>query len=155
MSQTVLLKGVNDKVETLTELMRGFVEAGIKPYYLHHPDLARGTSHFRVGIEEGLVLMRELRARLSGLAQPTYVLDLPGGFGKVVLDSANVEKTRYRPSHPRFLWPLARLSAAPAVASGYMRVEPGPVPRNRLKKALILWRVCSRHTTPLSVTQLS
>jgi len=92
-SQTVLLKGVNDDIETLTALMRGFVEAGIKPYYLHHPDLARGTSHFRLGIEEGLALTRELRARMSGLAQPTYVLDLPGGFGKVVLDSANVEKT--------------------------------------------------------------
>jgi len=92
-SQTVLLKGVNDDIETLTALMRGFVEAGIKPYYLHHPDLARGTSHFRLGIEEGLALTRELRARMSGLAQPTYVLDLPGGFGKVVLDFANVEKT--------------------------------------------------------------
>ncbi|MGZ5921613.1 MAG: lysine-2,3-aminomutase-like protein [Rhizomicrobium sp.] len=92
-SQTVLLKGINDKVETLSELMRSFVEAGIKPYYLHHPDLARGTSHFRMGVEEGLALMRELRARMSGLAQPTYVLDLPGGHGKVVLDSANVEKT--------------------------------------------------------------
>jgi lysine 2,3-aminomutase len=92
-SQTVLLKGVNDSIKTLTELMRGFVEAGIKPYYLHHPDLARGTSHFRLGIEEGLVLTRQLRARISGLAQPVYVLDLPGGHGKVVLDSANVEKT--------------------------------------------------------------
>ncbi|MEO7054995.1 MAG: lysine-2,3-aminomutase-like protein, partial [Rhizomicrobium sp.] len=92
-SQTVLLKGVNDNVETLMELMRGFVEAGIKPYYLHHPDLARGTSHFRLGIEEGLNLTRQLRGRISGLAQPTYVLDLPGGHGKVVLDSANVEKT--------------------------------------------------------------
>jgi lysine 2,3-aminomutase len=91
-SQTVLLKGVNDDAATLTELMRGFVEAGIKPYYLHHPDLARGTSHFRVGIEDGLKLVRELRARISGLAQPTYVLDLPGGHGKVVLDSRNVEK---------------------------------------------------------------
>jgi lysine 2,3-aminomutase len=92
-SQSVLLKGVNDDAETLEALMRGFVEAGIKPYYLHHPDLARGTSHFRLGIEEGLALTRALRARVSGLAQPTYVLDLPGGFGKVVLDSANVEKT--------------------------------------------------------------
>ncbi len=76
----------------LFALLRGFVEAGIKPYYLHHPDLARGTSHFRLTIEEGLALTRELRARISGLAQPVYVLDLPGGFGKVVLDSTNVEK---------------------------------------------------------------
>lgn len=94
-SQSVLLKGVNDDVETLVALMRGFVEAGIKPYYLHHPDLARGTSHFRLDIEEGLALTRQLRARMSGLAQPTYVLDLPGGHGKVVLDSGNVEKTAH------------------------------------------------------------
>jgi lysine 2,3-aminomutase len=92
-SQTVLLKGVNDKVETLADLMRAFLANRIKPYYLHHPDLARGTSHFRVGIEEGLALTRQLRATLSGLAQPTYVLDIPGGFGKVPLDSSNVEKT--------------------------------------------------------------
>ncbi len=92
-SQTVLLRGVNDDVETLAALMRGFVEAGIKPYYLHHPDLARGTSHFRLGIEDGLALVRELRARFSGLAQPLYVLDIPGGFGKVPLDSQSVEKT--------------------------------------------------------------
>jgi lysine 2,3-aminomutase len=92
-SQSVLLKGVNDDVATLEALMRGFVENRIKPYYLHHPDLAPGTSHFRLGIEEGLVLMRELRARLSGLAMPTYMLDIPGGFGKVPLESANVERT--------------------------------------------------------------
>jgi lysine 2,3-aminomutase len=92
-SQSVLLKGVNDDIETLADLMRAFVENGIKPYYLHHPDLAPGTSHFRVGIEDGLALTRALRARLSGLAQPTYVLDIPGGFGKVPLDSHSVEKT--------------------------------------------------------------
>jgi lysine 2,3-aminomutase len=92
-SQSVLLKGVNDDVDTLAALMRAFVENRIKPYYLHHPDLARGTSHFRIGIDEGLALTRRLRARLSGLAQPAYVLDIPGGFGKVPLDSANVEKT--------------------------------------------------------------
>lgn len=92
-SQTVLLKGVNDDVETLASLMRSFVEAGVKPYYLHHPDLARGTSHFRIGIEDGLALTRELRAKISGLAQPLYVLDLPGGYGKVLLDSQNVMKT--------------------------------------------------------------
>ena len=93
-SQSVLLKGVNDGIETLGDLMRAFVENGIKPYYLHHPDLAPGTSHFRVGIEDGLALTRALRARLSGLAQPTYVLDIPGGFGKSAAGSArNVEKT--------------------------------------------------------------
>jgi lysine 2,3-aminomutase len=83
LSQTVLLKGVNDDAETLEALMRALVETRIKPYYLHHADLAPGTSHFRTTIEEGQALMRELRARASGLCQPTYVLDIPGGAGKV------------------------------------------------------------------------
>ena len=84
-SQSVLLRGVNDDVETLAALMRGFVELRIKPYYLHHPDLARGTSHLRVSIAEGQALMRALRGTLSGLCQPTYVLDIPGGYGKAPL----------------------------------------------------------------------
>ncbi|MGH6828774.1 MAG: lysine-2,3-aminomutase-like protein [Rhizomicrobium sp.] len=92
-SQSVLLKGVNDDVEILAKLMRNFVAAGIKPYYLHHPDLARGTSHFRLGLDEGLDLVRDLRARISGLAQPLYVLDLPGGYGKVPLHSGTVRRT--------------------------------------------------------------
>lgn len=83
LSQSVLLRGVNDNVETLTELMRAFVENRIKPHYLHHGDLARGTSHFRVPIEEGQALMRALRGTISGLCQPTYMLDIPGGHGKV------------------------------------------------------------------------
>jgi lysine 2,3-aminomutase len=73
--------------------MRALVECRIKPYYLHHPDLAPGTSHFRVSIDEGLTLIRALRARLSGLAVPTYVLDIPGGYAKVPLESHDVEKT--------------------------------------------------------------
>jgi lysine 2,3-aminomutase len=83
MGQTVLLAGVNDDVETLEQLMRALVTARVKPYYLHHPDLVRGTGHFRVPIARGQELMRTLRGRLSGLAQPTYVLDVPGGHGKV------------------------------------------------------------------------
>ena len=83
MAQTVLLKGVNDDVETLEQLMRALVAARVKPYYLHHPDLVRGTGHFRVSIADGQALMKALRGRLSGLAQPTYVLDVPGGHGKV------------------------------------------------------------------------
>jgi lysine 2,3-aminomutase len=81
-SQTVLLKGVNDDPETLIDLMRTFVEARVKPYYLHHGDLAPGTTHWRVPIAKGQELMRTLRARLSGLATPTYMLDIPGGHGK-------------------------------------------------------------------------
>jgi lysine 2,3-aminomutase len=83
LSQTVLLKGINDDAETLAQLMRAFVEAQVKPYYLHHLDMAPGTSHFRTTIAEGQALMRALRGRLSGIAQPTYVLDIPGGHGKV------------------------------------------------------------------------
>ena len=81
-SQSVLLKGVNDNPETLAELMRAFVEARVKPYYLHHGDLAPGTAHWRVSIARGQELMRALRGRLSGLATPTYMLDIPGGHGK-------------------------------------------------------------------------
>lgn len=82
-SQTVLLKGVNDEAAILDALMRGFIENRIKPYYLHHGDRAQGTAGFRTTIAEGQALMRQLRGRLSGLAQPTYVLDLPGGHGKM------------------------------------------------------------------------
>lgn len=89
-SQTVLLKGINDDPETMAALMRGFVECRVKPYYLHHGDLAPGTSHFRTSIAEGQALMRALRGRLSGLAQPTYVLDIPGGYGKVPVGPAYV-----------------------------------------------------------------
>ena len=82
-SQTVLLRGVNDDAGTLASLMRRFVELGVRPYYLHHGDLAPGTAHLRVPLEEGRALMRALRGRVSGLCQPTYVLDIPGGRGKV------------------------------------------------------------------------
>ncbi|MBF9195077.1 lysine-2,3-aminomutase-like protein [Microvirga terrestris] len=84
-SQSVLLKGVNDDPDTLADLMRAFVETRVKPYYLHHPDLAPGTSHFRLSIEEGRALVATLRGRISGLCQPTYILDIPGGHGKAVI----------------------------------------------------------------------
>ena len=76
-SQTVLLRNINDNVETLAELMRAFVEMRVRPYYLHHPDLARGTGHFRISVPEGQALMKALRGRISGLCQPTYVIDIP------------------------------------------------------------------------------
>jgi lysine 2,3-aminomutase len=82
LSQTVLLRGINDDAATLEQLMRTFVENRIKPYYLHHADRARGTRHFRTSIKEGQELMRELRGKVSGLCQPEYVLDIPGGAGK-------------------------------------------------------------------------
>ncbi len=83
LSQTVLLKGVNDDAAILADLMRTFVSLRIKPYYLHHADFAPGTSHFRTTIAEGRAIMRALRGKLTGLAQPTYVLDIPGGVAKV------------------------------------------------------------------------
>jgi lysine 2,3-aminomutase len=82
LSQSVLLAGVNDDPQTLAALMRALVECRIKPYYLHHGDLAPGTSHLRTSIAQGQELMRGLRGRVSGLCQPTYVLDIPGGHGK-------------------------------------------------------------------------
>jgi lysine 2,3-aminomutase len=90
-SQSVLLRGVNDDPETLAALMRAFVETRVKPYYLHHPDLAPGTSHFRVPLDEGRTLVAGLRGRVSGLAQPAYVLDIPGGHGKAVIDGGAVQ----------------------------------------------------------------
>jgi lysine 2,3-aminomutase len=83
LSQTVLLRGVNDNAAVLEALFRGLVAMRVKPYYLHHADLARGTAHFRTGIAAGQHLVRSLRGRVSGLCQPTYVLDIPGGYGKV------------------------------------------------------------------------
>jgi lysine 2,3-aminomutase len=81
-SQTVLLRGINDDAATLEALMRAFVECRIKPYYLHHGDLAPGTAHLRTTLAHGQELMRNLRGRVSGLCQPDYVLDIPGGHGK-------------------------------------------------------------------------
>ncbi len=89
-SQSVLLRNVNDDVETLADLMKAFVENRVKPYYLHHPDLAPGTGHFRVSIEEGQRLVTALRGRISGLAQPTYVLDIPGGHGKADIGAGSI-----------------------------------------------------------------
>jgi lysine 2,3-aminomutase len=83
LGQTVLLAGVNDDPEVLGALMRAFVESRIKPYYLHHGDLAPGAGRLRTSVEEGQAVMRALRGRWSGLCQPTYVLDIPGGHGKV------------------------------------------------------------------------
>jgi lysine 2,3-aminomutase len=90
-SQSVLLRGINDEVAVLGALMRAFVETRIKPYYLHQGDLAPGTSHLRVPIAEGQALMRALRGDYSGLCQPTYMLDIPGGHGKSPIGPAYVK----------------------------------------------------------------
>ncbi|MBL0849138.1 MAG: lysine-2,3-aminomutase-like protein [Candidatus Liberibacter ctenarytainae] len=92
LSQSVLLKGVNDNPDTLADLMRIFIESRIKPYYLHHMDLAPGTSHFRISIEEGQKIVAQLKEKISGLCQPSYILDIPGGYGKIHLDHSQIHK---------------------------------------------------------------
>jgi lysine 2,3-aminomutase len=83
LSQSTLLKDVNDNIDVLSKLMRCFIRNRIKPYYLHQGDLVRGSAHFRTTIEKGQMLMKQLRGRFSGICQPVYVLDIPGGYGKM------------------------------------------------------------------------
>lgn len=101
LSQTVLLKGVNDRAEVLDELFRALIRNRVRPYYLHHLDLAPGTGHFRLSIAEGRELMRALRGRLSGIALPTYVLDIPGGAGKVPVGPDYVDAAAGEVTGPR------------------------------------------------------
>jgi lysine 2,3-aminomutase len=83
LGQSVLLRGVNDSVAALEDLFRAMLAARVKPYYLHQVDPAPGTARFHVPIAEGQRLLAGLRGRITGLAWPTYVLDIPGGHGKV------------------------------------------------------------------------
>jgi lysine 2,3-aminomutase len=91
LSQTVLLRGVNDDPAVLEALFRALYRLRVKPYYLHHCDLARGAGHFRTTIAEGQAIMAALRGRVSGAMLPTYVLDIPGGFGKVPVGPGYLE----------------------------------------------------------------
>jgi lysine 2,3-aminomutase len=115
-SQSVLLRGVNDDAVTLEALMRAFVECRIKPYYLHHGDLAPGTAHLRTSLAHGRELMRALRGRVSGLCQPDYVLDIPGGYGKA-------------PVGPNYLSPADAFSGTDSFAK---KAEPVPESRYRV-----------------------
>lgn len=89
-SQSVLLKGVNDRAEILEELFDALTLLQVHPYHLYHLDRARGTSHFRVPIEEGKNIMRELQGRLSGISMPKYMIDIPGGYGKIPINNETV-----------------------------------------------------------------
>ncbi len=91
-NQTVLLRDVNDRPEILEELFRGLLRMRVRPYYLHQMDLTRGTGHFRTSVQTGLDIMQSLRGPVSGLALPHYVIDLPGGKGKVPLVSQQVTR---------------------------------------------------------------
>ena len=91
LGQSVLLRGVNDTSEALEALFRAMLAAGVKPYYLHQLDPAPGTARFHVPIAEGRRLLASLRGRVTGLAWPTYVLDIPGGHGKVPIGPEYLE----------------------------------------------------------------
>ena len=92
LSQSVLLRGVNDSADLLEKLFRSLVEIRVKPYYLHHADKAEGTSHFRTTISEGQKIFAPLRGKVSGLCIPAYVLDIPGGKGKVPISAGYLSK---------------------------------------------------------------
>lgn len=83
LSQTVLLKEINNDAHILEELFKRLIEVGIKPYYLHHLDIAAGTHHFRISVQEGKQIMQQLRGHVSGICMPEYVIDTPGGYGKI------------------------------------------------------------------------
>jgi lysine 2,3-aminomutase len=108
LSQSVLLRGVNDDPAVLEALLRGLVAMRVKPYYLHHPDLARGTGHFRLGIADGQALVGALRGRVSGLCQPSYVLDIPGGYGKVPIAASAARASG--PGEPPGSWVVEDLA---------------------------------------------
>ena len=82
-SQTVLLKGINDSVETMKHLMHGLLKIRVKPYYIYQCDPIPGSAHFRTPVEKGVEIIHSLRGYTSGYAVPTYVIDAPGGGGKI------------------------------------------------------------------------
>lgn len=92
LSQSVLLKGINDNATALEGLFRKLITLNVKPYYLHHPDMAKGTSHFRLSLRDGLDIFKTLLGKISGLCQPSYMLDIPGGFGKVPINASYVQE---------------------------------------------------------------
>jgi lysine 2,3-aminomutase len=102
LSQSVLLRGVNDDPATLEALLRALVECRIKPYYLHHGDLAPGTAHLRTTIAQGQALVRALHGRVSGLCQPAYVLDIPGGHGKSPIGPSYIRAAQPAHGEPCF-----------------------------------------------------
>lgn len=96
-SQTVLLKGINDSVPVMKELMHRLLKMRVRPYYLYQCDLIPGSGHFRTTVKKGLEIIKGLRGFTSGYAVPTYVIDAPGGGGKIpILPNYIVEHTSER-----------------------------------------------------------
>nr|WP_320049711.1 KamA family radical SAM protein [uncultured Desulfuromonas sp.] len=111
-NQTVLLRGVNDQADTLFKLFHTLYRLQVRPYYLHQMDLTCGTGHFRTRLEEGIAIMDQLRGPLSGLAMPNYIVDLPGGHGKIPLT----------PDYVQSLGRNARLKAADGTLIDYPQI---------------------------------
>lgn len=84
--QSVLLKGINDSDEKLVKLLKNAIENKVKPYYLHYPDLAKGTEHFRIPLKNALELIKGLRGKISGMCIPQLIIDIPGGEGKIAVN---------------------------------------------------------------------
>jgi lysine 2,3-aminomutase len=105
LGQSVLLRAVNDTPQALEELFRAMLRARVKPYYLHQLDPAPGTARFHVPIAEGQAILAQLRGRITGLAWPTYVLDIPGGHGKVPIGPTYLQPGGVRDpwGHPHML----------------------------------------------------
>ncbi|NBV76507.1 MAG: KamA family radical SAM protein [Methylococcaceae bacterium] len=92
LNQTVLLKGVNDNAESLSELFRALTRLRARPYDLHQCDVVKGASQFRVPLERALQIMKQLRGHISGLCVPHFIVDIPGGFGKVSITPESIVK---------------------------------------------------------------
>ncbi|MBI3096779.1 MAG: KamA family radical SAM protein [Planctomycetes bacterium] len=135
MNQTVLLRGVNDEVETLRRLFQGLLRMRIKPYYLYQADLTKGTEYFRTTTRRGIELMQGLRGHISGLAVPYYVIDAPGGGGKIPIlpeyvESMNEKEIVLRNYRGiRYVYPEPVHSEEPAHAPQPMAAEASPVRR--------------------------
>jgi len=103
LSQSVLLKEINDSVPVLKKLFNKLIHHGVVPYYLHHPDLVKGAGHFRVSLSHGMELMKTLRGEIPGYAIPQYILDLPGGLGKIPVNRdwlVKIDKNSYKATSP-------------------------------------------------------
>ncbi|MBU3915072.1 lysine 2,3-aminomutase, partial [bacterium] len=119
-SQTVLLKGINDSVETMKSLMHHLMKMRVRPYYLYQCDMVSGTSHFRTTIEKGQEIIRGLRGHTSGYAIPNFVIDAPGGGGKIPVmptylddrDKANLVLTNYAGKTIKYPQPMERTPAS-------------------------------------------
>jgi lysine 2,3-aminomutase len=91
-NQSVLLRDINDDVETMTSLVHRLLMMRVRPYYLYQADLITGTSHFRADVEKGIEIVRALRGHSTGYAVPQFTIDAPGGGGKIPINPEYVQE---------------------------------------------------------------